>query len=323
MSNAVALSNTNQLSIIAKQISEDIFRDFLTDKRSAQTRRTYSTAVREFFTQVTGNEVNPIVLAEFLSLTQSEAISLVLQYRAYLRDKGLAPATINVRLCAIRSLVDYARKVGKCSYSLADIDGEKVITYRDTSGVTKEQFLGLRDKAITASSQDIINRRNDAILALLWENALRRCEISRLDISDFSYVDRTIKILGKARSQQEFISVTEKTANLINSYLELRKRIKTEHNALFISLDTAYKGRRLNPNAIYELIRKNAESTGIEKVVSPHRIRHSSITEALEKTNGNISAVQKFARHSDPKTTIRYDDQRKNVSLEISNLISL
>ncbi|MGB3509034.1 MAG: tyrosine-type recombinase/integrase [Microcoleaceae cyanobacterium] len=40
---------------------------------------------------------------------------------------------------------------------------------------------------------------------------------------------------------------------------------------------------------------------GIDKPMSPHRIRHSAITAALEAT-GDIRKAQDLSRHTDPKT---------------------
>ena len=45
---------------------------------------------------------------------------------------------------------------------------------------------------------------------------------------------------------------------------------------------------------------------------SPHSLRHSAITAAL---NAGVSLrdVQEFARHADPRTTIRYDRARHSL----------
>jgi integrase/recombinase XerC len=50
------------------------------------------------------------LIQEFLSLDRFDAISLVLKYKGIVLEKRLSPATIDERLSAIKSLVDYARK---------------------------------------------------------------------------------------------------------------------------------------------------------------------------------------------------------------------
>jgi hypothetical protein len=58
------------------------------------------------------------LITEFLSLDRFGAIALVLKYKAHLLDRELKEATINRRLAAIKSLVAFARKLGKCDYTL-------------------------------------------------------------------------------------------------------------------------------------------------------------------------------------------------------------
>ncbi|NJM67993.1 MAG: hypothetical protein HC851_21180 [Acaryochloris sp. RU_4_1] len=56
--------------------------------------------------------------------------------------------------------------------------------------------------------------------------------------------------------------------------------------------------------------------------MSPHRVRHSSITAALEATGGNVRAVQQLSRHAKPETVMRYDDNRNNLQGEVTELLS-
>jgi len=55
--------------------------------------------------------------------------------------------------------------------------------------------------------------------------------------------------------------------------------------------------------------------------MSPHRIRHSSITTALEVTNGDVRKVQKLSRHSNLNTLMIYDDNRINHQGGITDLL--
>jgi integrase/recombinase XerC len=41
-----------------------------------------------------------------------------------------------------------------------------------------------------------------------------------------------------------------------------------------------------------------AENAGISKTISPHRIRHSSVTAALDASDGDVRSVQKLSRHA-------------------------
>jgi hypothetical protein len=61
---------------------------------------------------------------------------------------------------------------------------------------------------------------------------------------------------------------------------------------------------------IRKIIVRHSEKAGIDKQMSPHRIRHSAITAALDATDGNVRKVQKLSRHKNLNTLMIYDDNR-------------
>ncbi|EHJ10234.1 site-specific integrase, partial [Crocosphaera watsonii] len=149
----------------------DLITQLLEDKRSHHTRLAYMKDLRDFFRYVyNAEEPTPELIENFLTQDRFVALSVVLKYKAHLRDeRGLAEATINRRLAAIKSLVRFAHQLGKCNFSLSEVKGDKVVRYRDTTGVSKEVFrkiLSIPDR------QTLKGKRDYAILRLLWDNVL-------------------------------------------------------------------------------------------------------------------------------------------------------
>ncbi|MBD1851019.1 hypothetical protein H6F87_13515 [Cyanobacteria bacterium FACHB-502] len=70
---------------------------------------------------------------------------------------------------------------------------------------------------------------------------------------------------------------------------------------------------------IYNLVSESAIAAGISKKMSPRRIRHSGIVEALNPTNGDVRAMQKLARHQNIQTLMLHDDSRRNRQKDISD----
>ncbi|ACK73901.1 integrase domain protein SAM domain protein (plasmid) [Gloeothece citriformis PCC 7424] len=120
----------------------DILAQLLADKRSLNTQKAYAKDLRDFFRYVAGvDEPTPALVKEFLGLDQFAALSLVLNYKAHLRnERGLKEATVNRRLAAIKSLVRLGNQLGQCGYTLAQVTGDKVVRYRDTTGISKESY---------------------------------------------------------------------------------------------------------------------------------------------------------------------------------------
>jgi len=265
-----------------------------------------------------GYRLTPALLAQFLLLDSHQAFELVSQYHGLLIARQLAPATINQKLAAIKSLVNYASQAGKCHYTLTNIKAEKLIQYRDTKGISKEQFK-LMLEAIDPDT--LLGLRDRSILLLLWTNALRRSEIVNCDVKDFFPTAGELVITGKGKiGQPETISLGKGAVAAIDNWLAKRGNYTT-NDPLFCAVHKGYWGNRLHTHSIYKLVQKYAKLAGIDKVMSPHRIRHSSITEALNLTNGDVRKVQKLSRHSNLNTLMIYDDNRHSLQGEVTQML--
>ena len=291
---------------------ERVLSDWLNTKRSPHTQRCYRLDIENFLADL-GTE-----LGKFLSLDRHGAYALVSRYKGDLITKGLKSATINRRLAAIKSLVAFSYNCGHCEFMLEAVKGEKLSAYRDTSGVDPETFKRVLGGIDRGSLKGI---RDYALLILLWSNALRRSEVSKANISDFDPVTKTLRIFGKGRGNNaETVSLGIGTVMAIESWLEARGEHQPD-KALFVSVNPGYRDGRLCTQAIYNIVKERCQAAGITKAMSPHRIRHSSITAALEATGGDVRRVQKLSRHSSLNTLLIYDDARKNHQKEVSDLL--
>jgi len=291
---------------------ERVLTDWLATKRSPHTRRVYQKDIENFLADL-GTE-----LGKFLTLDRHKAFELVSRYKGELLQKGLKSATINRRLAAIKSLVVFSYNCGHCDFMLESVKSEKLSAYRDTTGVDCETFkrvLGGIDRETLKGIRDY------ALLLLLWSNALRRSEVSKANISDFDQKSKTLRIFGKGKGNNaETVSLGSGTVTAIESWLEARGETNPD-KALFVSVNAGYRDGRLSTQSIYNIVSDRCQDAGITKVMSPHRIRHSSITAALEATGGDVRRVQKLSRHSSLNTLLIYDDNRKNHQGEVTDLL--
>jgi integrase/recombinase XerC len=69
-------------------------------------------------------------------------------------------------------------------------------------------------------------------------------------------------------------------------------------------------GHRLIGDGIPKIVVCHSEKAGIKKQMSPHRIRHSAITAALDATDGDMRKIQKLSRYRNLNTLMIYDDNR-------------
>ena len=68
-------------------------------------------------------------------------------------------------------------------------------------------------------------------------------------------------------------------------------------------------------------MRRLARRAEIVKRISPHSLRHSFITAALD-AGVPLRDVQIAARHADPRTTTRYDRVRNNLDRHASYVVT-
>jgi len=302
----------------------DVLAQLLADKRSINTRRAYAGDVRDFFKTITGQLSSRSGVTQFLQLPERDAVALVLKWKAIMmsgegRSKPLAEATINRRLAAIKSLVVMGQNLGVCDFNLARIKGETVAKYRDTTGIDAETFKQILS---TCNRETVAGKRDYALLRLLWGNALRRNEVSQLSIGDFNTRAGALQILGKGKgTQQQSIDVGPATVQAIKEWLAVRPGSAAENDPLFVALDFATIGHRITGDGIYKLVQRKTKAAGIDKQMSPHRIRHSAITAALDATDGNVRKVQKLSRHKNLNTLMIYDDNRGRDQLDVTALL--
>jgi integrase/recombinase XerC len=313
----------NPIVPVSTIYSEDIWAEFGQLKITDSTRKQYVKAVENFCQFAYNGSATLETISEFLNLDRYVAIEMVLRYRRHSIDKNLAPSTINVRLAAIKSLVDMARKLGKTTIDLGDIESIPAETYRDTRGISVEQFRAMLE-AIDPSTS--IGVRDYAIMLLFWGNALRRGEIASANIEDFLPQQQKLMILGKGKRAKVAIDLTESVSYALEEWLNfhpcnapgqpLSCRTQPGGNLqvdapLIVSLSHNCYGARIAGDSIYRIVQGYAEAAGIERRVSPHRLRHSSITAFLDVSDGNIRAAQALSRHSQMNTLTLYDDNRK------------
>jgi integrase/recombinase XerC len=155
----------------AQGVEPDLIQELLNDKRSPNTKRAYARDLKDFFRVIAVSQPTPELVTQFLQLDRFKAIALVLRYKANLLERQLSEASVNRRLAAVKSLVKFARKIGKCDFTLEDVEGEKIRSYRDTTGISPTAF---KKMLFVPNRKTLKGKRDYAILHLLWSNGLEK-----------------------------------------------------------------------------------------------------------------------------------------------------
>lgn len=299
----------------------DVLSLLLADRRSENTRRAYRHDIEAFFASVYETPAHPERVRLFLGLNTPQMALALLRYKARLLAEAKSEATINRRMSAILSLVRFARRVGATDANPADsVDAEKVIPYRDTRGVGADEARRLLRQPDRTTLK---GKRDFALLLLLLENALRRAEVCGLKREDYEPEQKAIWIYGKGRgTQRERVTLSTNSVTALQTYLEAARLPEAPSTLLFINVSPAAYGRGLTTDGLYKIIKELAERAGLTSRLSPHRLRHTAITLALDASGGDVRRVQQLSRHARLETLQRYDDNRNDLQGEVTRMLS-
>ena len=146
--------------------------------------------------------------------------------------------------------------------------------------------------------------RNKAILETMFSCGLRVSETVALKISDISYGEEYVRVIGKG-NKERLVPIGQVALKAIQQYVDhVRVHIEKQtgnNDIVFLNK----RGTRLSRVMIFYIIKKLAEEAGIRKKISPHTFRHSFAT-ALVEAGADLRAVQQMLGHESITTTEIY-----------------
>lgn len=229
-------------------------------------------------------------------------------YARWCESDGKAPATIGRRLSTICGFYNY------CSQERL-IDSNPAAHVRRPKQNYESSTLGLDRNELGAFlvQAGLSGGRDHALACLLALNGLRISEALGADIDnlDVNRGHRTLFIHRKG-GKTATIPLSPRTARALDLYIGER-----ETGPIFMNHD---RTRRLDRHASARIVRRLAKRAGIDKRISPHSLRHSFITAALD-AGVPLRDVQEAASHADPKT-MRYDRGRGSLDRHVTYIVS-
>ena len=146
--------------------------------------------------------------------------------------------------------------------------------------------------------------RNRAMLEILYSCGLRVTELITLKLSNVSFVEGFIKVIGKGNKER--LAPIGKTAlkyltiyiNEVRNHQDIQKG---HEDIIFLGR----RGKQLTRVMIFTIIKQLAEKIGLKKKISPHTFRHSFATHLIQG-GADLRAVQEMLGHESITTTEIY-----------------
>ncbi|MBN2127550.1 MAG: tyrosine-type recombinase/integrase [Candidatus Diapherotrites archaeon] len=140
--------------------------------------------------------------------------------------------------------------------------------------------------------------RNRLIVKLLYSSGLRVSELTKLKTEDINLKEKIARVKSGKGNKDRVIILSEKWCKEIKKYID-SKKIKS------VFVFSKKNGTPLSTDSIERIIRIATKKAGIEKHVTPHKLRHSFATHLLE-AGENIRKIQELLGHSNLSTTQIY-----------------
>ncbi len=164
-----------------------------------------------------------------------------------------------------------------------------------TKTVMKSTIL---DESIEILRDFCKEKRDLAMIDLLYSTGIRVGELVNLNIADVDFEERECVVVGKGEKERR-VYFDAKTKIHLQSYLEDRK---DNNPALFVTFDAPYD--RIKISGVEIRIRHLGKALNLERI-HPHKFRRTMATRAIDK-GMPIEQVQKILGHSQIDTTMQY-----------------
>jgi integrase/recombinase XerD len=223
------------------------------------------------------------------------------EFLAWVKDMDIAARSQSRIISGIRTFYKYLLQEDIVKQSPAELLELPQLPMHLPEVLSIEEIDNLI-KAIDLSKPE--GQRNKAMLETLYCCGLRVSELVGLNISDISFEEGYVKVIGKG-NKQRVVPLGKSAAKYISIYMqEVRNHLeikKGSEDILFLNRN----GNKMSRVMVFYVIKQLAEKTGLNKIISPHTFRHSFATHLVEG-GADLRAVQEMLGHESITTTEIY-----------------
>ena len=217
------------------------------------------------------------------------------EFISNLFNSGLKSSSINRKISSIKHFYLFLSKKKIIKYSPADeIETPKQEKYLPIS-MSEDEVERLLS---SPNSNRIIERRDKAMIEILYATGMRISELVNLKLTDVDFNRSVLKVFGKG-SKERLVPYGEKAAEALDIYLRDRK--KSDSKNVFLS----NRGSQITRGAFWQRIKIYIKRENLKSSISPHTLRHAFATHLLNR-GADLRSVQILLGHSDLSTTQIY-----------------
>jgi integrase/recombinase XerC len=262
---------------------------------SEHTLRNYASDLDQFLAYFTIPGKPPPTPSQFDVLAMRE-------WLGHLYKQRLTAVSMRRKLAAVRSFFKYLMRESVVLTNVARLVRTPKAPKSLPSVMTAEQTNTLVDGI--AGTADKMERpypaRDLAIFELLYGCGLRISELAGLNLDDFDFGERWIRVRGKGRKERQ-VPFATKAAEALDRYRAVRSPAQPRERALFLN----HRGQRLTARGAHGIVKFYATKMMPDLSIHPHSLRHAYATHLLSD-GADLRAIQELLGHAQLSTTQKY-----------------
>jgi integrase/recombinase XerC len=222
-------------------------------------------------------------------------------YVAYMHECSYSRSTIARRLACLRSFFRYC-----CREQLAATNPAKALR-TPRAGRRLPHFLSTDQVAQLLEAPPAntpIGLRDRAILETLYSAGLRVAELASLNTEDWDRDSGIVRVVGKGRKER-VAPIGNYAAKALSNWLEVRNPDPSAPSMQKTAMFLNKRGRRLTTRSVGRMLEKYIREIGLDKLTTPHTLRHSFATHLLDG-GADLRSVQELLGHKSLTTTQIY-----------------
>jgi integrase/recombinase XerD len=146
--------------------------------------------------------------------------------------------------------------------------------------------------------------RNRIVLEILYDTAIRRLELSNLKICDLDLTHGYVLIKSGKGDKDRVVPLSKRVCELTQTYiLGIRYHFTANDDPGYLILNRY--GGKMDPNGIWQIVKRCAHLAGIKKNVTTHTFRHTCATHML-KNGAPVRHLQEMLGHESLESTQIY-----------------
>jgi integrase/recombinase XerD len=218
--------------------------------------------------------------------------------------RSLSIATQAARLSVLRS---FFRHLVKSDVLLYDPSSSLELPKR--KGILPRSVLSKQEMARLLAAPDAttpLGLRDRAMIEVLYSTGIRNAELRALQVYDLDLDRGLVRINQGKNAKDRVVPLGEVACRYLREYLtEARPGLLKARAGGEATVFLSKNGKPLVPLGVLYPLKKHARAAGIERVVTPHTLRHTFATHLLAG-RADIRHIQAMLGHASVATTQIY-----------------